>query len=138
MDLKTTKRIFASLVAGGAIVVACGCSAGKHAASSTTTADASPVAIAAADATATTGTDNGAGKIDYRAKNPASLGIPIYPGAKSDPNGSIAASDKNGASQVVNLTSADNFDTVYAWYKAQLPADAQKSKTGIAGIASAT
>jgi hypothetical protein len=143
MVMMSTKGILATLVAGAALVAACGCSGSTHAASSTTSADASPVAIAAAASTPTAdavsaGADNGAGTIDYRAKNPASLGIPIYPGAKSDPNGSIAASDKSGASQVVNLTTADSYDTVYAWYKSQLPADAEKSKTGIAGVASAT
>jgi hypothetical protein len=128
----TKSSILATLVASVAIVAACGCSGSKHAESSATSA------VATVDSSATTGSDNGAGTIDYRAKNPASLGMPIYPGAKSDPNGSIAASDKSGASQVVNLTSPDSFDTVYAWYKAQLPADAEKSKTGIAGVASAT
>jgi hypothetical protein len=105
-----------------------------------TTAQTTPAADASAapaDASATAATD-GNGVIDYRTKDPASLGIPIYPGAKTTPNGSVSSSDKTGSGQVVNLDSPDSFDTVYAWYKSQLPADAQKMKTSLMGASTAT
>jgi hypothetical protein len=101
---------------------------------STASADASATA---ADASATTASD-GSGVIDYRTKDPANLGIPIYPGAKTTPGGSVASSDKTGSGQVVNMSSSDSFDTVYGWYKSQLPADAQKMKTSLMGASTAT
>lgn len=101
---------------------------------STPAADASaaPAGQAGADAT------DSSGVIDYRTKDPASLGIPVYPGAKAAEGGSIGSSDKNGSGQIVNLTSPDSFDTVYGWYKSQLPAGAEKTKTSVLGASTAT
>src|SRR5450755_177565 len=136
-------RMLGALLAGAAIVVACGCAANKHVETNATSIDASASASAAdasataAGTTETTTASDGGGVIDYRTKDPASLGMPIYPGAKNSPGGSVAASDKTGSGQTVTLTTPDSFDTVYAWYKSQLPPNAEKLKTGIAGVATA-
>ncbi|HEY5093532.1 MAG TPA: hypothetical protein VII69_00280 [Candidatus Eremiobacteraceae bacterium] len=96
-------------------------------------------ASAAPDAQASsTDASDSSGVIDYRTKDPATLGIPLYPGAKTTEGGSVGSSDKTGSGQVVNLTSPDSFDTVYGWYKSQLPADAQKMKTSVMGASTAT
>ena len=100
----------------------------SHIASSAT----APAGQAATDAT------DSSGVIDYRTKDPASLGILVYPGAKAAEGGSIASSDKSGSGQIVNLTSPDSFDIVYGWYKSQLPDDAEKTKTSVLGASTAT
>lgn len=112
-----------------------GCS--SKSADTSTSQSAGTTAQTAASPAATDASDN-SGVIDYRTKDPATLGIPIYPGAKTTEGGSIASSDKTGSGQVVNLTSADSFDTVYGWYKSQLPADAEKTKTSVMGASTAT
>jgi len=62
------------------------------------------------------------------------LAVPVYPGAtKGDDNTGYAVNSKEGQAQVVMLSTPDSFDKVYAWYKAQLPKDAEKMKVSNAG-----
>lgn len=58
----------------------------------------------------------------------AKLGAPVYPGATKSENGTIAVTQNNGSHSVATFTTADSFDKVYAFYKAQLPSDAEKMK----------
>ena len=132
--IKQSIRALAAVAITAAVVSACGCAGNKHAASNAPAADNATAAAQTGTAIA----NDGGGAIDLRTKDPASLGIPIYPGAKNSPGGNLGVSDKSGGGQMVILTSPDSFETVYAWYKSQLPADAEKMKTGIAGVATAT
>jgi len=56
--------------------------------------------------------------------DPKTLGLPIYPGAKPSEGVGLASSGADGSGQMVNLTTPDSFETVVAWYRAQLPAGA--------------
>jgi hypothetical protein len=60
--------------------------------------------------------------------DPAKLGIPVYPGMVQAGNGSYQMTTSNG-SALATYSSADSFDKVYAFYKSQLPADAEQMKT---------
>jgi hypothetical protein len=72
--------------------------------------------------------------------DPASLGLPVYPGATQSDQGSMSVSDasKGAASQLVMLTTTDPFDKVYDYYKSQLPAGAQTAKVSTGGSQMAT
>jgi ABC-type enterochelin transport system substrate-binding protein len=59
----------------------------------------------------------------------ASLGLPVYPGAKQDENAmSMTGSSKTGSGSFVMLTTDDPFDKVYDYYKSQMPAGSEKMK----------
>ncbi len=60
----------------------------------------------------------------------ASLGLPVYPGATAQTGYTGSNAQSSGA--LVELTTKDSFDKVYAWYKGQLPAGAEKIKTSSA------
>lgn len=70
----------------------------------------------------------------------ASLGLPIYPGSKPSEQSSVSVSGTahGGGGQIVTLTTDDGFDKVYAYYKAQLPAGAEKMKVSSNGSSMAT
>jgi hypothetical protein len=68
--------------------------------------------------------------------DPASLGLPVYPGAtQSNDNSSVSINDtsKGEGAQVVVLTTADPFDKVYDYYKGQLPSGSEKMKVETGG-----
>jgi hypothetical protein len=74
------------------------------------------------------------------AVDPASLGLPVYPGAtQSNDNSNISINDtsKGEGAQFVVLTTADPFDKVYDYYKGQLPSGSEKMKveTGDSSVA---
>lgn len=52
------------------------------------------------------------------------LGIPVYPPAQLDPQGSITTD----ASVIAAFRTSDSFDKVYAYYKRLLPRNAEKMK----------
>jgi hypothetical protein len=56
------------------------------------------------------------------------LGAPVYPGASSEQQGSITTSSDKGTSTLAAFKTPDAFDKVYAFYKQQLPAGAEKMK----------
>ena len=68
--------------------------------------------------------------------DPASLGLPVYPGAtQSNDNSSVSINDtsKGEGAQFVVLTTADPFDKVYDYYKGQLPSGSEKMKVETGG-----
>jgi len=71
--------------------------------------------------------------------DPASLGLPLYPGAsESDTSVSLNASSKNGTGKMVTLATPDSFDRVYAFYKAHMPAGSERAKVSSGGVQMAT
>ena len=62
-----------------------------------------------------------------------SFGLPIYPGAQTNGNGQASIQTATGTSQLVNLTTPDSFDKVYAYYKQQMPANSEKMKMNAGG-----
>ena len=80
-------------------------------------------------------TDQGEVKVGNVAVDPASLGLPLYPGAtQSDANSMTVSSPSKGVeAQVAVLTTADGFDEVYDFYKSRMPAGSEKAKIASAG-----
>ena len=93
--------------------------------------------------------DNGSKNVSYQSKegkvvlgqnavDPASLGLPIYPGATPSEGGSLAADTNRGSAKVVTLQTKDSFDKVYAFYHTNMPAGSEKSKMSMAGSSMAS
>ena len=85
----------------------------------------------AAGETTTVKSDQGEVKYGKGAVDPASLGLPVYPGAKASDQNSVSVSGmKQGGEggQVVMLTTDDSFDKVYDYYHSQMPAGSEKMK----------
>ena len=69
--------------------------------------------------------------------DPATLGIPIYPGAKpAEGGGGVATTGTEGSNQVVIMTTPDSYETVVAWYKSRLPYDGDPVNLGMVATAS--
>ncbi len=66
------------------------------------------------------------------------LGVPVYPGATTGATLSYAGKGANGVGTMVTFTSSDPFETVYAWYKAHLPAGSAKMKISSSDSSMAT
>jgi hypothetical protein len=77
--------------------------------------------------------NEGTSKIGVGAVDPASLGLPLYPGALPNPNGSLSSSTKAGTSSLLTMETADSFDKVYAFYKDKMPAGSEKSHVSAGG-----
>src|SRR5215470_5973012 len=63
----------------------------------------------------------GTAKLGVGAVDPQSLGLPIYPGAQPNGNGSLSSETSQGKSQMLTMETADPFDKVYAFYKDKMP-----------------
>jgi hypothetical protein len=74
-------------------------------------------------------------KFGKGAVDPASLGLPIYPGAKPSDLNSVSMSNaaKGEGGQMVMLTTDDPFDKVYEFYKGQMPGGSEKMKVASGG-----
>jgi len=78
--------------------------------------------------TTTVTTKEGTMKAGKDAVDLSTLGVPVYAGATQQ-QGGYSMTGAQGGAQVVALTTADPFDKVYVFYKAQLPANAEAMKT---------
>jgi hypothetical protein len=56
------------------------------------------------------------------------LGVPVYPGAQADAQGTITTKEAQGTSVVAAFKTADSFDKVYEYYKGRLPAGSERMK----------
>ncbi len=98
------------------------------------------VSVDQSNGSTTIKSNNGEVSIGKGAVDPASLGLPVYPGAtQSNDNSNISINDtsKGEGAQFVVLTTADPFDKVYDYYKGQLPSGSEKMKveTGDSSVA---
>jgi hypothetical protein len=130
-------RPFVAALAATTIVSCAGCGhaapenngAADHTPQATSTG--SPVNAAATPASTATPSSltfsdkSGTVKIGQGAVDPSSLGVPLYPGAVQDPSSSSSSTAADGSTQITELSTADAYAKVNAWYKAHLPADAQ-------------
>lgn len=93
------------------------------------TGDDQTVTVQASGGTITTGKN---------AVDPASLGLPVYPGATVDSGGAVTGQSQQGSGALVTLKTSDSFDKVYAYYKSRMPANSQtmKSEAGGTSVAS--
>lgn len=80
----------------------------------------------------------GTTKLGVGAVDPASLGLPLYPGAQPNANGSVMSQTKEGTSALLTMQTSDGFDKVYAFYKGKLPAGSEKQNMSMAGTHMAT
>jgi hypothetical protein len=55
----------------------------------------------------------------------AALGVPLYPGAKTDAGGSFATRRGHRVTEVAAFQTADSFERVEAFYRQRLPAGSQ-------------
>lgn len=71
----------------------------------------------------------------------ADLGVPIYPGAKSQDGGSLmiagGGKEKGGSWTAANFTTADPYESVRDFYKGKAGADAQIMETSAEGAKTA-
>lgn len=75
----------------------------------------------------------GTAKLGVGAVDPQSLGLPIYPGAQPNANGSLSSETAQGKSQLLTMETTDAFDKVYAFYKDKMPAGSEKTHLTAAG-----
>jgi hypothetical protein len=120
-------------IAGIAVVALAlaGCSSGHK--STVTTSEGTVTTDTSSDAKTTTiTTQNGSVKVGENAVDPASLGLPVYPGASTAEGGGWSMQSKEGGGQIVTLSTTDSFDVVEAWYKSKMPAgsEAMNMKSG--------
>jgi hypothetical protein len=79
--------------------------------------------------TTTVNSSEGQVTVGKGAVDAATLGLPVYPGAKQDENAmSMTSSTKSGSGSMILLTTDDPFDKVYEYYKSQMPAGTEKMK----------
>lgn len=77
------------------------------------------------DETVTVASSGGTISVGKNAVNPASLGLPVYPGATTNEGGAMQGTTARGSGAMVFLKSTDDFDKVYAWYKQHMPPGSQ-------------
>jgi hypothetical protein len=111
------------IVAAAALVLLTGCM--SHTRTITTTNGSATVTTSNDNKTVTVRSSQGTFTEGKNAVNPASLGLPVYPGAAQSQVGYSAASKESNGSVVV-MTTNDPFDKVYGWYKAQMPAGSEQ------------
>ena len=117
-----------------ALVVACLAALALGGCSKSTTVSSSQGSVttqqgAGGDTTTTIKGKDGQVSIGKTAVDPASLGLPVYPGATASDSGvSVSGASAGANAQIAVLSTGDSFDKVYDYYKGQMPAGSQKSK----------
>jgi hypothetical protein len=125
-------RISIRLAAACAAVVLAACSHKTTVATGngeTVTTDSSnqSVTVQSSDGTVTVG----------KSADPAQLGVPIYPGAgTTSADASVQVSGAHPG-QMASFTTTDDFDKVYEFYKAHMPAGSEKMKMDAGGTSMA-
>jgi hypothetical protein len=120
--MKAVTTIFAL----AAIVALAACS--SHKATTVTTTDGSAtVTTSQDDKTVTVQTKEGTTAVG-QSVDASKLGAPVYPGAQANQQGSITTNTGKGTTVIASFKTADPFDKVYGFYKAQLPAGSEKMK----------
>lgn len=117
--------VFLRLAFAMAAIVLTAC-AGSHKTTANAQTGAASVTTNDDNKTTTMQTKEGTFTAGEGAVNVAKLSVPVYPGAKTSESGGYAMTGRNGAAQVVSLTSPDAFSKVYAWYRAKMPAGSKK------------
>ena len=108
-------------------------------ATATTPPDNSAASPAPASSGYTVTTKNGTATVGGGV-DASKLGAPVYPGAQPNPdsNGSLSAETPDGSTTMATFKTADGFDKVYDYYKAQMPAGTEGMKLSMGGASSAT
>jgi hypothetical protein len=119
-----------------AVITLAGCSSG-HKTTVVSSGGETVTTDTDSDKTTTVTTQGGSMKVGQNAVDPASLGLPVYPGATTAEGGGWAMQSKEGGGQMVTLTTTDPYDKVEAWYKSKMPANAESMNVQSGDTASA-
>jgi hypothetical protein len=76
--------------------------------------------------------ERGTAIIGRGAVDPKTLGLPLYPGAIAAQTGAMVTHTNVGSSSVVSLTTKDSFDSVYQWYRKQMPPGSEQTHMQLA------
>ncbi len=106
-----------------AVLVLTACSSSKKVYS----ANGATVTTDSKDNSVTVRSSEGTMKMGKDVVDVASLGVPIYAGAKQD-EGALSVSGEKGTAQMTAFTTPDSFDKVYAFYHSKMPAGSEKMK----------
>ena len=71
--------------------------------------------------TVTVTSGQGTATVGKTVVDPASLGLPLYPGADPSQTEGYENRTKQGDTKFLVMATSDPFDTVEAWYKARMP-----------------
>ena len=115
------QRVLVLLLTG--VIVLAGCSSSKK----VYTANGATVTTDTHENTVTVQSSEGTMKMGNDAVDVASLGVPIYSGAKQD-EGAVSVSGEKGSAQMTAFTTDDSFDKVYQFYHSKMPAGSEKMK----------
>jgi len=69
--------------------------------------------------------------IGKNAVDPKDLALPLYPGAIPAETGALLMHSKNGVSRVMSLSTKDDFEKVYQWYKQRMPAGSEQAHMAV-------
>ncbi len=116
-------RIALSICALLALAATVGCGAGKTTTTSTT------VTTSDDDKSTTVTSAGGSTTVGVNAVDASKLGAPVYPGAtQAEGAGAVSFTTAAETNNTANFMSSDAFETVYDYYKGQLPAGSEKMK----------
>jgi hypothetical protein len=100
--------------------------------SENTTAGPSPsVAPVVASPVPEVSTRRNSAVIGKNAVDPKDLALPLYPGAIQAETGALLLHSKNGVSRVMSLSTQDDFEKVYRWYKQRMPAGSEQAHMAV-------
>jgi len=93
-------------------------------------ASATAVPLVASPLPETSGRHNSA-LIGKNAVDPRDLALPLYPGAIPAETGALLMHGKTGESRVISLSTKDDFEKVYQWYKQRMPAGSEQAHMSV-------
>jgi len=115
------KRLLITVLAG--VIVLAACSSSKRVYNT----NGATVTTDSKDNSVTVQSSEGTMKMGKDVVDVASLGVPIYVGAKQD-EGALSVSGEKGSAQMTAFTTPDSFDKVYAFYHSKMPSGSEKMK----------
>jgi hypothetical protein len=118
-------KTFVRIASLAAIVALVACGSHKTTTVSTSNGEATVTQDASGQST-TVKTNEGTVTVG-KTVDASQLGVPAYPGADANTEGTVSYTGANGGAMAAYKTT-DDFDKVYTFYKSQLPAGSEKMK----------
>jgi hypothetical protein len=111
------------------IAAIAGCTSHKAGDASSTTSTTGTASGPGGNQTESVQTHGGSLYLGKNAVNPATMGLPVYPGATANVNGALSGMSAQGSSQLISLKTSDSFEKVFAWYKSRMPENPQNTRS---------
>jgi len=111
------------------VIAIAGCTSHKASDANSTTGTTGTSSGPGGNQTESVQTHGGSMSMGKNAVNPATMGLPIYPGATANVNGALSGTSAQGSSQLISLQTSDPFDKVFAWYKSRMPENPQNARS---------